>query len=74
MRGQINKTPPLPFPEKKRTIQAEVNEGLFNAIEKEIGRRGLSIRKVVEWGFSTFLLNTNPNAAERLGISIEEEK
>lgn len=60
--------PPLPQNETKRLVQAEVNSELFTAVEKELARKKLKIRQVLEWGLSTYLLNTNPKAAAELGI------
>lgn len=70
------KVPPLPASvEQKRLVQAEVNRRLFTAIEKEIARKkGLSIRKVMEWGLRAYLLNSNPEEAAKLGITAEQEE
>lgn len=67
--------PPLPLPqtEKKRLMQAEVNLDLFTAVHKEMERRGLKIRNVMEWGLKAFLLSSNPKEAARLGISTTEK-
>lgn len=63
---------PLPQTEKKRLMQAEVNLELFNAVHKEMERRGLKIRNLMEWGLKAFLLQSNPREAARLGISNEQ--
>jgi hypothetical protein len=68
-----NQSPPLPLPqnEKKRLMQAEVNLELFNAVHREMERKGLKIRQVMEWGLRAFLLASNPKEAARLGIKSE---
>lgn len=62
--------PPLPLPqnERKRLMQAEVNLELFNAVHREMERKDLKIRQVMEWGLRAFLLASNPKEAQRLGI------
>ncbi len=46
---------PLPTNEEKRLLQAEVNLELFNEAQKEMKKRGLKIRQVVEFGLSAFV-------------------
>ncbi len=46
---------PLPKKENKRLLQAEVNFELFNEAQKEMKKRGLKIRQVVEFGLSAFV-------------------
>lgn len=62
---------PIPKKEEKRLMQAEVNLDLFAAVEKEMERRNLKIRQVMEWGLQQFLLASNPKEAARLGIKAE---
>lgn len=70
-----NQVPPLPLPqnEKKRLMQAEVNLDLFNAVSKEMERKGLKIRQVMEWGLRAYLKASNPKEASRLGINSDDE-
>lgn len=65
--------PPLPVPQKeeKRLMQAEVNLDLFTSVYNEMERRDLKIRQVMEFGLKAFLLATNKDEAERLGIRVE---
>lgn len=71
--AQNSQVPPLPLPqnEKKRLMQAEVNQELFDAVHKEMKRKDLKIRQVMEWGLRAFLLASNPKEATRLGITPE---
>ena len=68
---QVSSLPPLPMSKqtKKRLVQAEVSVDLFNAVDREIERDGLTIRQVLEWGFKAYLLVKNPKEAEKLGIT-----
>ena len=59
---------PLPFNEAKRLIQAEVNQELWEAVEREMAKRKVKIRQIMEWGLRGYLLETNPKEAEKLGI------
>lgn len=62
---------PLPVAEEKRLLQAEVNLELCDAVLREMKRRKVKIRQVMEWGLRAYLLATNPKEAERLGIRPE---
>jgi hypothetical protein len=68
--AQNAQVPPLPLPqnEKKRLMQAEVAVDLFDAAHKEMKRKHLKIRQVMEFGLRAFLLQSNPEAARKLGI------
>jgi hypothetical protein len=72
---QVSSLPPLPLPnnEEKRLMQAEVNLPLFKAVHREMKRRDLTIRKVMEWALRSYLLATNPKEAAKLGIYPGEE-
>lgn len=63
---------PLPTVDEKRLVQAEVDMGLFLAVEKNLpqrgGKRKLKIRQVVEWGLKVWLLESNPKEARRLNL------
>jgi hypothetical protein len=48
-------TTELPTPEQKRLMQAEVNQELFDEAHKEMKRRNLKIRQVVEFGLKAFI-------------------
>lgn len=63
------------IPSKSQTIvaQGHVEKPLYSAVVGEAKRRNIKIRQVVEWGFRTFLLSTNPKMAKELGIVPEKE-
>lgn len=67
------KNMPLPLPTKEAThlVQADVNEELYSAVQKELKARKVKIRQVVEWALCNYLLATNPEEAKRLGITSE---
>ena len=73
MQNIVSNPPALPLPqnEKKRLMQAEVNLDLFSAVHREMERKELKIRQVMEWGLRAFLLASNPKEAARLGIKSE---
>lgn len=54
--------------EQKRYINTEINLDLFIAVYNELKKRRLTIRKVIEWGFKEFLIQTNETEARRLGL------
>lgn len=61
----------LPAKEEKRLVQADVNQHLLEAAQKEMKIRKVKVRQVVEWALSMYLLATNPEEASRLGITPE---
>jgi hypothetical protein len=63
---------PLPQNEKKRLMQAEVNQELFDLVHKEMKRKDLKIRSIMEWGLRAFLLASNPKEAARFGIRADD--
>lgn len=73
MQMATNSIPPLPIPrrEEKRLMQAEVNQDLFTAVQKEMEKKGLKIREIMEWGLRAFLLTSNPKEAHKLGIKAD---
>lgn len=66
----------LPTPEAKITarklVQAEVELDLRRAVMKEIDKKKLTIRQVVEWGLKAYLLQANPAKAAELGITTND--
>ena len=69
--GRLKAMPTIPIPNGRkqlRTVQADVDQRLFNAAQVEFKKRKLTIKDVMEWGFRAFLANTNPKAAKDLGI------
>lgn len=66
-------TPGLPKPDigERRLVQAEIDQELFKAVEKEMKPLGLKIRQVIDFGFRAFLLKANPRIAAKLGIKAE---
>lgn len=59
----------LPLPEGGRTLcQAHVPAALYDITRKEWQKRNLTVRQVLVWCLSNFLLATNPEAAAELGI------
>ncbi len=45
----------LPIAERKRLIQAEVNEDLFNEASGLMKKQNLKIRQVMEYGLKAFI-------------------
>jgi glutathione peroxidase-family protein len=55
--------------EEKILIQAEVNKELFSAAKKAMEKNGgVTNREIIEWAFSSYLMNENPSAAARFEI------
>ncbi len=47
--------PPLPRPENKQLVQAEVNEDIYEQMQVEMKRSGITkIRTVIEYGIKCF--------------------
>jgi hypothetical protein len=61
---------PIPSTQKeaKILITAEVNAAMLVLVRSELKKRNLTLRQVVEWGLSSFLLSSNPEQAKKLGI------
>lgn len=59
---------PLPVHDDNKSVSVMLSRDLYGAARKEMKRRRLSVRQVLEWGLGMFLLNTNPQEAQRLGI------
>ncbi len=57
----------LPERERKIGVQAEINEDLINATKAEIRKNGYTIRQIMEWAFKSFLIQSNPETARKLG-------
>jgi len=60
--------PKLPHPDKKKFINAEVNESLLEAVRDEALEDGVTFRQILEFGLQSYLLNKNPKRAAQLGI------
>lgn len=61
--------PRLDIPMGGRTLcQAHVPTTLYGEAKKEWRKRDLTMRQVLVWCLSNFLLATNPEAAAKLGI------
>lgn len=56
------------YPDGLTLTQAHVPKALHRAAQKEWKARKLSMRQVLVWCLSNFLLATNPKAAAELGI------
>jgi hypothetical protein len=61
--------PALPSHQEVKLIQAEINVEVREAVIKEAKRRGVTIKDAIYWGLCTWLYNTNPAEAKRLGIA-----
>lgn len=59
----------IPEAEKKRLVQAEVNQELFDQASREMKKRKVKIRQIVEWGLLNYLADKNPSAAKKFGIN-----
>lgn len=59
---------PLPKNDEKRLVQAEVNKELFDACHGEMKKKGLKIRQVLEFGLRSFLVQSNPQLAKKMGL------
>jgi hypothetical protein len=59
---------PLPVHDDNKSVSVMLSRDLYGAARKEMKRRKLSVRQVLEWGLGMFLLSTNPQEAQRLGI------
>lgn len=55
--------------EKKVLKQAEINEMLWEAVDREATRLNWTYREVFEYGLGAFLLSMNPAEAKKLGIT-----
>lgn len=72
--SQLPNLPPSKRSEKRVLKQAQVNEELWKAVEKEASKDKYTDREVFEYGLKAFLLAKNPKEAARLGIVKLEEK
>ncbi len=59
---------PLPQREETRLVQGHVGTTLWTAVEKELEKRGLTIKEAINFGLKAFLEVHNPEEAARLGI------
>lgn len=65
--------PSLPKTEHKELMQAEINEALYEAVERERKKRKITKRKVLEYGLVAFLQMANPTAAEPFIKKLESQ-
>jgi hypothetical protein len=64
---RMQETIPLPggdYPEK--SVQAEIDAELYDAIKAEAKKRKATVKEVVTWGFKKYLEHTNPKLADKL--------
>lgn len=59
---------PLPIVEQKRLVQAEVEIGLYLAVDEGREEDSLKMRQVVEWGLKEWLKEAHPEKARKLGL------
>lgn len=59
---------PMPKRESVRAITVDVNCELYAAARREMKKRKISMRKMVDWALSSYVVAHNPQEAERLGI------
>lgn len=68
MQAAVAPALPTAHTKEQRPIQVYVDQDLFDAIEKEIKKRKLTIKQVVTYGIQAWLCKVNPAEAKRLGL------
>lgn len=62
----------LPSPKnddgKRRFINVKVSTELYDMARAEMKRRGVTVAQVLDWGLLAYLVETNPEAAKKLGV------
>jgi len=63
---------PLPMPQREpvKVITVEVSRELYAVTRREMKRRKMTVRKLVDWALSSYLAAHNPDEATRLGIKV----